>query len=101
VVHPDQPARIRAVRSSQGRLHRTRAEIAKACFEEASGGTLFLDEIGELPLSLQVKLLRVLQEGEIRRLGDSQDIKVDVRVVAATARDLADEVKRGAFREDL
>ena len=73
----------------------------KGLFEEASGGTLFLDEIGELPLSLQVKLLRVLQEGEIRRLGDSQDIKVDVRVVAATARDLADEVKRGAFREDL
>jgi two-component system, NtrC family, response regulator AtoC len=73
----------------------------KGLFEEATGGTLFLDEIGELPLNLQVKLLRVLQEGEIRRLGDSQDIKVDVRVVAATARDLAEEVRRGAFREDL
>ena len=73
----------------------------KGLFEEASGGTLFLDEIGELPIGLQVKLLRVLQEGEIRRLGDSQDIKVDVRVVAATARDLAAEVGRGAFREDL
>jgi two-component system response regulator AtoC len=73
----------------------------KGLFEEASGGTLFLDEIGELPLGLQVKLLRVLQEGEIRRLGDSQDIKVDVRVVAATARDLALEVSRGGFREDL
>jgi two-component system response regulator AtoC len=73
----------------------------KGLFEEASGGTLFLDEIGELPLVLQVKLLRVLQEGEIRRLGDSQDIKVDVRVVAATARDLSAEVGRGAFREDL
>jgi two-component system, NtrC family, response regulator AtoC len=73
----------------------------KGLFEEASGGTLFLDEIGELPLGLQVKLLRVLQEGEIRRLGDSLDIKVDVRVVAATARDLSAEVGRGAFREDL
>jgi two-component system response regulator AtoC len=73
----------------------------KGLFEEANGGTLFLDEIGELPLGLQVKLLRVLQEEEIRRLGDIQDIKVDVRVVAATARDLAAEVKRAAFREDL
>ena len=73
----------------------------KGLFEEASGGTLFLDEIGELPLALQVKLLRALQEGEVRRLGDSQDIKVDVRVVAATARDLSAEVGRGAFREDL
>jgi two-component system response regulator AtoC len=73
----------------------------KGLFEEATAGTLFLDEIGELPLGLQVKLLRVLQEEEIRRLGDTQDVKVDVRVVAATARDLASEVKRGAFREDL
>jgi two-component system response regulator AtoC len=73
----------------------------KGLFEEASSGTLFLDEIGELPIGLQVKLLRVLQEGEVRRLGDSQDIKVDVRVVAATARDLSAEVARGAFREDL
>jgi two-component system response regulator AtoC len=73
----------------------------KGLFEEASSGTLFLDEIGELPIGLQVKLLRVLQEGEVRRLGDSQDIKVDVRVVAATARDLSAEVSRGAFREDL
>jgi two-component system, NtrC family, response regulator AtoC len=70
-------------------------------FEEASRGTLFLDEIGDLPLTLQVKLLRVLQEGEIRRLGDSQDIKVDVRVICATNRVLATEIAAGRFREDL
>jgi len=73
----------------------------KGLFAEADGGTLFLDEIGELPLSLQVKLLRALQEEEIRRVGDTRDVKVDVRVVAATVRDLAEDVKSGRFREDL
>ena len=73
----------------------------KGLFEEATGGTLFLDEIGELPLNLQVKLLRVLQEDIIRRVGDSKDTKVDVRIVAATHRDLAAEAKAGRFREDL
>ncbi len=70
-------------------------------FDEAHKGTLFLDEIGELPFSLQVKLLRVLQEEEITPLGGSGAKNVDVRVIAATSKDLAEEVKRGNFREDL
>jgi two-component system response regulator AtoC len=70
-------------------------------FEQANGGTLLLDEIGELPLSLQVKLLRVLQEETIRRLGDTRDVKVDVRILAATHRDLTAETAAGRFREDL
>jgi two-component system response regulator AtoC len=73
----------------------------RGLFEEAHGGTLFLDEIGELPLNLQVKLLRVVQEERIRRLGDSKDIEVNVRLIAATHRDLAADVKAGRFREDL
>ena len=73
----------------------------KGLFEEADRGTIFLDEIGELPLSLQVKLLRVLQENEIRPVGDSKTKKIDVRVIAATSKNLEDEAKNGTFREDL
>jgi DNA-binding NtrC family response regulator len=70
-------------------------------FEIANGGTIFLDEIGELPLAMQAKLLRVLENGDIRRVGDNESLKVDVRVVCATHRDLEQMVQEGAFREDL
>jgi transcriptional regulator with GAF, ATPase, and Fis domain len=70
-------------------------------FELAQGSTLFLDEIGELPLELQAKLLRVVQDSQFERLGSPQTIKLNVRIIAATHRDLADKVRRGTFREDL
>ena len=73
----------------------------KGLFELADGGTLFLDEVGEMPLNLQAKLLRVLQEGEIRPIGHNQTKRVDTRIVAATNRDLEKEVAEGRFREDL
>ena len=78
-----------AVQSRQGRI------------EQADKGTLFLDEIGTMPASLQMKLLRVLQEREFERVGDSRTIRVDVRILAATNADLARMVKEGTFREDL
>lgn len=80
----------------------TGAERARdGLFTEAHGGTLFLDEVGELPLALQVKLLRALQERSIRPVGGSQEREIDVRILAATSRDLIQEVEEGRFREDL
>ena len=70
-------------------------------FEVADGGILFLDEVGELPLNIQVKLLRAIQEKVIRRVGGTEDVTVDVRIMAATNRNLEDMIKKGEFREDL
>ena len=80
----------------------TDASEAKAGqFELANGGTLFLDEIGEMPYGVQAKLLRALQEKEVRRLGSSKSIKIDIRVISATNANLSQKIKEGEFREDL
>lgn len=70
-------------------------------FQAAEGGTLFLDEIGDMPIPLQVKLLRVLQERKVRPLGSNRDLDIDVRILSATHRDLPKAMERGEFREDL
>ncbi|MCV5168958.1 sigma 54-interacting transcriptional regulator, partial [Escherichia coli] len=75
--------------------------LRQGLFERANEGTLLLDEIGEMPLVLQAKLLRILQEREFERIGGHQTIKVDIRIIAATNRDLQAMVKEGTFREDL
>jgi two-component system, NtrC family, response regulator HydG len=81
--------------------HSTAFTARKGLFEEADGGTFFLDEVGEVPVSVQVKLLRVLEERVLRRLGDNRPIPVDVRLVAATNQNLEDLIKAGRFRSDL
>ena len=75
--------------------------MKKGLLEVAAGGTVFLDEIGDMPLSMQVKLLRVIQEKTLMRVGGTNDIPVDIRVLAATNKDLKGEVERGNFRQDL
>ncbi len=77
------------------------ASARQGLFQEADGGTLFLDEVGEMPLALQAKLLRALQDGEVRRVGENRAFAVDARIVCATHRDLAACVRQGSFREDL
>ena len=77
------------------------AKDKKGLFEEADGGTIFLDEIGEMPIDLQAKLLRVLESGEFLKIGETKPRKVDMRVIAATNRDLPEEIRTGNFREDL
>ena len=77
------------------------ATARRGLFEAADQGTLFLDEIGEMPLTLQAKLLRALQDGELRRVGESESFAVDARIICATHRDLAARVREGSFREDL
>src|SRR5207253_9789719 len=75
--------------------------VRKGRFEAANGGTLFLDEVGDMPQPLQAKLLRVLENGEVFRIGSNTPIKVNVRLISATNRDLEDAVEAGSFRKDL
>jgi PAS domain S-box-containing protein len=85
----------------KGSFTGARSEGKPGCFELADGGTILLDEVGEIPLDIQPKLLRVIQEGEITPIGSTQQKKIDVRIISATNKDLKEEVKNGKFREDL
>ena len=98
---PARTGRVRTLRRRAGRLHRRAGRARRAASSAPTAARLFLDEIGELPLPAQGKLLRVLQEGEIERLGDHKTRKINVRVVAATNVDLRQRVKEGRFRSDL
>ena len=99
--HPRDPARERALRPRAGRLHGRGRDGARATSSSRTAGTLFLDEIAEMSAALQAKYLRVLQDGVVRRLGGGTELKVDVRIIAATNRDPREAIKQGAFREDL
>jgi two-component system response regulator PilR (NtrC family) len=98
--HPREPAGSRIFWRPQRLLHR-RHQDRDGYFQAARGGTLFLDEIGDLPLAMQSKLLRAIQERSVRPLGSTQEETVDVRVVSATHKDLAADVQAGRFRQDL
>ena len=94
-------ARKRAFRAREGRLHRRGQKLARAFSCRPTAGTLFLDEIGDMPLSIQAKLLRVLQERQFYPVGSEEPVQVDVRVIVATNKDLAEGVRNGIFRDDL
>ena len=98
---PRAAPRERALRSRARRVHRAPSDAKAGRFEVADGGTLFFDDVDKLPLGVQAKLLRALQEGEVQRLGSNEVRRVDVRIIAATNRDLLAEVRAGRFREDL
>jgi DNA-binding NtrC family response regulator len=98
--HLARARRLRAIRHERGSFTGAIAQRS-GWFERADGGTLFLDEVAELPLAAQVRLLRVVQDGVFERVGGVRSLRVDVRVIAATHRDLSTLVERGAFRQDL